>query len=220
MGTFRLDLIWFSWRSLMAGFGVTVGVSLVSMVVAVVLGLVVVSMRVSRFRFLSWPAFAYIQVFRGTSLYVFILWVYFGLAIALRINLIPIAAAVVCLGMLHGAYMAEIYRAGLGAVPRGQFEAARALGLSSWHVYSNVIAPQALTVIIPSAMNLFVDVLKDSALVGVVGVNDLMRTTDVLSSYYVRPFEFYTASSVLYVVSILAFSLFIVRRVEARFRAR
>lgn len=219
-GGFRFDLILHSWNLLVAGVGVTIGVSLLSMVLALTLGLVVAGMRLSRFPSLWIPAFMYIQLFRGTSLYVFILWLYFGLAIATGINMPAVLAAVICLGMLNSAYMAEIYRAGLSAVPRGQFEAARALGLSKFHLYWDVVSPQALAVIIPAAANLFVDLLKDSSLVGVVGVDDLMRTADRLSRFYFRPFEFFTAATGVYVAAVLFFSRFVVARVEAYFRPR
>jgi polar amino acid transport system permease protein len=116
--------------------------------------------------------------------------------------------------------MAEIYRSGVGAVPPGQFEAARALGMSPLQVYRDIVAPQALVVIVPAAMNLYVDLLKDSALVSVVGVEDVMRAADRLSKFYFRPFEFFTAASAFYVATILLFSRVIARRVEARFQPR
>ncbi len=219
-GGFRADLVLAGGRLLLAGLGVAVGVAVAAMAVAVIVGLVVAALRQARSPWLWVPAFAYIQLFRGTSLYVFILWVYFGLAMATGVALPPVGAAVVCLGMLHSAYMAEIYRAGLSAVPRGQFEAARALGLSGFSLYRDVVAPQALAVIVPAAANLFVDVLKDSALVGVVGVNDVMRVADRLTRFYFRPFEFFTAAAGLYVATILAFSHLVARRLDERFAPR
>jgi ABC-type amino acid transport system permease subunit len=120
--------------------------------------------------------------------------------------------------MLNSAYMAEIYRSGLSAVSKGQFEAARALGLTSLQVYRDVIVPQAIPVIIPAAMNLFIDLLKDSALVGVIGVVDLMRVAQRLSNFYFRPFEFYTTVALIYAAIILFLSRFVVVRVEKYFR--
>jgi His/Glu/Gln/Arg/opine family amino acid ABC transporter permease subunit len=219
-GGFRADLILDGGWLLLGGLGVAVGVALAAMVVAMVLGLVVAALRQAPSPWLWVPAFAYIQVFRGTSLYVFILWVYFGLAMATGVALPAVGAAVLCLGMLHSAYMAEIYRAGLSAVSRGQYDAARALGLSWVHIYRDVVAPQALAVIVPAAANLFVDVLKDSALVGVVGVNDVMRVADRLTRFYFRPFEFFTAATGLYVATVLLVSSVVVRRLDARFAPR
>jgi His/Glu/Gln/Arg/opine family amino acid ABC transporter permease subunit len=218
MGGFQIDIILESWRLLLQGTGVAVGVALISMVVAVILGLIVVAFRLAPVWWLRAPAFVYIQFFRGTSLYVFILWLFFGLAIVTGLQLRPVTAAVIVLGMLNSAYMAEIYRSGLSAVSKGQFEAARALGLTSLQVYRDVIVPQAIPVIIPAAMNLFIDLLKDSALVGVIGVVDLMRVAQRLSNFYFRPFEFYTTVALIYAAIILFLSRFVVVRVEKYFR--
>jgi His/Glu/Gln/Arg/opine family amino acid ABC transporter permease subunit len=185
---------------------VTLEVALLALGVALVVGLPLAVMRSSRIKFLNIPSFLYIQFFRGTSLYVLILWVYFGLSIAFGLNLPPFPAAVVCLGLLNSAYMAEVYRTGLDTVGFGQREAARSLGLGEIPLFRLVILPQALRVVIPSAANLFVDMLKDAAIVGVVGVWDLMKQADRLTKFHFRPFEFYTASAVIYFLLVFAFA--------------
>jgi ABC-type amino acid transport system permease subunit len=114
--------------------------------------------------------------------------------------------------------MAEIYRSGLSAVKGGQYEAARALGLTSFQMYRDVIIPQAVPIIIPAGMNLFIDLLKDSSLVGVVGVTDIMRVTQRLANFYFRPFEFYTAAALIYAVIVLFFSRVVIVRIERYFR--
>lgn len=215
---FQVGIILESWRLLLQGTGVAVGVALVSMTVAVVLGMFVVALRLAPFWWLRVPAFAYIQFFRGTALYVFILWLFFGFTIVTGIQLGPFLAAVIALGVLNSAYMAEVYRSGLSAVSKGQYEAANALGLTTFQVYRDIIVPQAIPVIIPSAMNLFIDLLKDSALVGVIGVVDLMRVTQRLANFYFRPFEFYTAAAIIYAAIILFFSRVIATRIERYYR--
>jgi His/Glu/Gln/Arg/opine family amino acid ABC transporter permease subunit len=185
---------------------VTIEVAFLALIVAMVLGLPLAMMRSSRLKILSMPAFLYIQFFRGTSLYVLILWVFFGLAIAFGINFAPFAAAVLCLGLLNSAYMAEVYRTGLNTVGFGQWEAARALGVGPIPIFRLVVLPQAFRVIIPSAANLFVDMLKDAAIVGVVGVWDLMKQADRLTKFHFRPFEFYTAAAVIYFLVVFGFS--------------
>ena len=197
---FQLDIIIESWRLLLRGTGIALGVSVISMIVAVILGALVAAMRLSSVWWLRVPAFAYIQFFRGTSLYVFILWLFFGLTIVTGLQLGPLVAAVAALGILNSAYMAEVYRSGLSAVGKGQYEAANAMGLTLFQRYWDVVIPQAIPVIIPSAMNLFIDLVKDSALVGVIGVADLMRVTQRLANFYFRPFEFYTAIAVIYIL--------------------
>ena len=218
MGGFQYDIILESWRLLLQGAGVAVGVALISMLVAVILGLIVVACRLSSHWWLSGPAFVYIQFFRGTSLYVFILWLFFGLTIVTGLRLGAVVAAILALGLLNSAYMAEVYRSGLTAVSPGQSEAAKALGLTSFQMYRDVIVPQAIPVIIPASMNVFIDLLKDSSLVGVIGVVDLMRVSQRLSNFYFRPFEFYTAAAVIYLVIVLFFSRVLGSRMEKHFR--
>lgn len=218
MDGFQFNIIFESWRLLLQGLGVALGVALVSMIMAVILGLIVVSMRLSPLWLLRAPAYIYIQFFRGTTLYVLVLWLFFGLTVVTGLKLGAVTAAIVALGVLNSAYMAEIYRSGLNSVKYGQLEAARALGLSPLHTYWDVIIPQAIPVIIPSAMNLFTDLLKDSSLVGVVGVMDIMRVTQRLANYYFRPFEFYTTAALLYAAIILFISRVVVVRLERYFR--
>jgi His/Glu/Gln/Arg/opine family amino acid ABC transporter permease subunit len=215
---FQWGLILDSLELMLQGAGIAIGVALAAMLFALILGAIVAGLRLSRFWFLRGPAFIYIQFFRGTSLFVFILWLFFGLTIVTGFRLGPFMAAVIALGMLNSAYMAEIYRSGLSAVRSGQYEAARALGLTPLQMYWDVIFPQAIPVIIPSAMNLFTDLLKDSALVGVIGVADLMRVTQRLANFHFRPLEFYTAAAVIYAAIILFVSRVLVIRVERYFR--
>jgi polar amino acid transport system permease protein len=206
----KFDLIWNARTPLLQGTLITLEVAFLALGVALVLGLPLALMRSSRHKILSVPAFLFIQFFRGTSLYVLILWVFFGLSIAFGINLLPMPAAILCLGLLNSAYMAEVYRTGLDTVGFGQREAARSLGIADLRIFRLVILPQAMRVIIPSAANLFVDMLKDAAIVGVVGVWDLMKQADRLTKYYFRPFEFYTASAVIYFVVVFAFSRLVI----------
>jgi His/Glu/Gln/Arg/opine family amino acid ABC transporter permease subunit len=196
----RLDLVWNARTPLLEGALMTVWVALLALVVALLLGLPLAVLRMSRVKILQLPAFLYIQFFRGTALYVLILWVFFGLSIAIGLNLKPFQAAVICLGLLNSAYMAEVYRTGLATVGFGQWEAARSVGIGELATFRLVVLPQALRVIIPSAANLFVDMLKDAAIVGVVGVWDLMKQADRLTKFHFRPFEFYTASALIYFI--------------------
>lgn len=139
-------------------------------------------------------------------LYVFLLWVYFGLSIALGITFQPLEAGILSLGLITAAYMAEIYRAGILAVDRGQFEAARALGLSTPQTYRDVVMPQAFRLILPAAGNQFVGVLKGAAIVSVVGVADIMYFAREASLKYFKPFEFYTAAGLLLIATTIVFA--------------
>jgi His/Glu/Gln/Arg/opine family amino acid ABC transporter permease subunit len=199
------------------GLGYTLEISALSLLLAVVLGLPVALARMSRFRPLSLLAYAYIQVFRALTIYVYILFVYFGLAAFLGLNLSPLEAAVVSLTLLNSAYMAEIYRSAIAAIDAGQREAALSLGIGPVMTFGTVILPQAWRVAFPSLVNQFVDIIKDSSIVAVIGAGDLMYRTIVLVSFYQRPFEFYTTTGAIYVAVVVTVSR-LAARLERRLR--
>jgi His/Glu/Gln/Arg/opine family amino acid ABC transporter permease subunit len=178
----------------------TLSVAALGMVVALVLGLIVALMRMSKLRLLNTPAQAYINFFQGTPLYVLVFWVYYGLAMLLNLNLQPFTAGVICLGMQYGAFLAEIYRSGIQAVDRGQREAAAAVGLTIPQSYRHVILPQALRIVLPSIGNSWIGMIKDSSVLWVIGLMEIMRTAYMNSNDYFKPFEFYTTAAVLYIV--------------------
>lgn len=199
------------------GVSMTVAVSLLSMALAVVLGLIVALASLSRFRFLRRAARFYVQLFRGLPLYVYILWLYYGLALWLGVKFTPLQAGVICLATLYGAYLAEIDRSAIQSIPRQQSEAALSLGLSPAQTFRFVVLPQALRVIVPPSTNLFAVMIMDSSLLSVIGVTDLMRLIRVGASDTFRSFEFYTAGAFLYVGLVLSVSRFS-SRLERRFR--
>jgi His/Glu/Gln/Arg/opine family amino acid ABC transporter permease subunit len=198
--------VWASLGALLRGFAIALEVAAGAMAVALVVGLLVALLRLSAFPPLRWLAFAYTQLFRGIALYVLIIWVYFGLAVAADVNFNPIPAGITTLALLNSAYLSETFRAGILAVDRGQREAALAMGLTPLQAFRDVVAPQALRVIVPAAGNQFVDVIKDSAILSVIGVPELMRETQRLAQFYFRPFEFYTAAAAIYLAAVFAVS--------------
>ena len=184
------------------GLLVTVRISLLSIVFSLVLGLVVALVRMVPGS-IGLIGFAYIQVFRALSLYVYILFIYFGIAAAVGLNLDPIPAGVVSLTLLNSAYMAEIYRAAIQAVDPGQREAARSLGLGGIATFVTVVFQQAWRIALPSLVNQFTDIIKDSSVVALIGVPDLMYQVTERVSFYHRPFEFYTTVAGIYLVMVV-----------------
>lgn len=157
-----------------AGARITLWLTLVSGSLGLVLGTGTALARTSRWTALRWVAGFYIWVIRGTPLLVQILFVYFALPILVPgLNLPDFAAAVLALGLNVGAYNAEAVRAGLLAVPRGQTEAAKALGLGRLYIIADVIFPQAFRIALPPLVNNFVALLKDSSLAYAIGVVEL-----------------------------------------------
>lgn len=188
-----------SWRQLGLGLELTLEIAFVSLGLSLAGGLIVAVCRLSPFRPLSALAFTYTQLFRALSVYVYILWVYFGLAAFLGINLSPFEAAVICLTLLNSAYMSEIYRSAITSIDLGQWEAARSLGMNPLSSFGSVILPQAWRIAVPSLVNQFVDIIKDTSIVALIGAGDLMWKTDGLVSTYNRPFELYTAAGTIYI---------------------
>jgi len=184
------------------GLGVTVRIAILSVIFSLVLGLVVALVRMAPGP-IGLIGFLYVQVFRALSLYVYILFVYFGIAAAFKIDFDPITAGVVSLTLLNSAYMAEIYRAAIQAIDPGQREAARSLGLGTIGTFANVTFPQAWRIAIPSLVNQFTDIIKDSSVVALIGAPDLMYITTERVSFYQRPFEFYTTVAGIYFVMVI-----------------
>jgi len=117
-----------------------------------------------------------------------------------------IMAGVVTLGLLNSGYLAETFRSGITAIDRGQVEAGMALGLSKREVTRTIVLPQAFRIIIPPLGNQYVDAIKDTAILSIVGVPELMRETQQLADLHYRPFEFYTFAGFLYLLAVLTVS--------------
>jgi His/Glu/Gln/Arg/opine family amino acid ABC transporter permease subunit len=184
------------------GLGITIRITLFSIVFALVLGLVVALVRMGPPPF-SMIGFAYIQVFRSLSLYVYILFIYFGFGAAFHIQLDPVEAGIVSLTLLNSAYMAEIYRSAILAIDPGQREAARSLGLGTIATFVNVTFPQAWRIAIPSLVNQFTDIIKDTSVVALIGAGDLMYQANERNSFFQRGFEIYTAVGAIYLIMVV-----------------
>jgi len=192
-------------RRLVEGAGITGALSLAAILAGAPLGLVVCVMR-QRGGVPGRLARAYISLFRGTPLLVQLL-VLFYVPGALRISLTPLSAALLGLALNTAAFQAEIYRAGFEAVPRGQAEAARALGLQAWQRTRLVLLPQVVRLVLPNLTNEAVDILKNSALVSVIAVTDLLRVGQQVTAVTYRPLEAYLAVAALYWMLTSALSL-------------
>ena len=211
--TFHFEVFETYWTWIAKGLWITVYISLIAMVLALLIGLLIAILRLSKIHILVFISKIYIEFFRGIPLFVFIIWLYYGLAMVSGINFDPITAGIICLSMQHGGYLAEIYRSGIQAVAKGQWEASFSLGFSIVNTFSKIIFPQAVKIIIPPTANMFIGMLKDSALVSIIGVNELMRQSQIATSLTFRPFEFYTVTAAIYIVLTLGLSL-IAKKIE------
>lgn len=159
----------------------TLEITVLTVAIGMVLGLIAGLMKMSGMKPLSIIATAYIDFFRGTPLYVQILLIYFGI-LPLLFDAGPFLAAVIACSLNSGAYIAEIVRAGIQAVDRGQMEAARSLGMSKRQAMWLVILPQAYKIVIPPLINEFIAVLKDTSLVAVIAAEELTLRGKLLYS--------------------------------------
>jgi len=203
---FAWNVVWQYRFWLLEGTLLTLKIAAVSMTLAMIFALPLALLRMSRLRFLSGVAMIYIAVLRAIPLLVFILWMYFGVTLVTGLQVDAFGAGVICLTLQYSAWLAEIYRAGLQAIDKGQREAALSTGLSQSRAFAKVIWPQAWRIIIPPLASNFIGIIKDSSLVGVIGLNELMRQAQIADSLSFRPFELFTAAMVIYIVLALIIS--------------
>ncbi len=245
LGVIGALLFWQVWTSdvysaalgkLAQGAVITVIVAVVAYGSACLMGLGLALMGMSRFIVLRQIARSYVEVMRGVPIIVLLLYVAFVLAPALivAVNWVTswvgiepwktrdfplIARATIALMLAYSAFLAEIFRAGLQAVDKGQIEAAQALGLSGWQRFRHITFPQAFRMILPPLGNDFVAMVKDSSLVSVLGVSDITQLAKVTAAGNFRYFETYNVAALLYLTMTISLSL-VLRRLEARLRLR
>jgi len=202
--------------TLLKGAGITVGISVVSMAIAATLGLFLTLVRLYGTRWMAAFATAYIEFYRGTPLLVQLYILYYGLP-NIGITLSPLAAAFIGLGMCYAAYEAELYRAGINAVPKGQMESALSLGMSRNRALRWVVLPQALRIATPGITNDFIALFKDSSLVSVIAMVELTKTYNILAATTLRFFELGLVVAILYFAMSYPLSL-MARRLEEKLK--
>jgi His/Glu/Gln/Arg/opine family amino acid ABC transporter permease subunit len=198
--------VWDQRGLLLGGIGTMVQVAVVSFALSIVGGLLLARLRRSAAVWVQVLGFLLVQILRGIALYVLVLWLFNGLAVASGIKLTSMQTGVVALSLLNSAYLSEVFRAGFGAVPVGQAEAALAVGLTEAQARRAVLTPQMIRVTFPAMGNVLVDIVKDTAILSVVGVSELTRETQRWAQFYFRPFEFYTVAGILYFLIVLLVS--------------
>ena len=210
--TYDWNLVWDNREALLDGLVVALEVSAVALVLSVAIGLVLALLRMGPPP-LSWLAALYVNVFRGVPALVSVIWVYFGLSLALGVEFSAFQAGVIALTLLYSAFIGEIYRAALEAVPRGQREAGLALGMHPVSAFVSVTLPQATKIAIPNIGSMFIGMVKDTSTFTVIGLVEVVRVTQNINSTYFQPFVLYTAAALMYVT--VAFLIdFLFRAIE------
>jgi His/Glu/Gln/Arg/opine family amino acid ABC transporter permease subunit len=178
--------------------GGTLRLALPAIVLGFILGTLIGLARLSRARWLSLPATIYVEFFRGVPLVMVIFWFWFIIPTLLGRSLPEYSVALTAFVIFEAAYLAEIVRAGIQSVPRGQVEAATATGLSQAQMMRHVILPQALRNMIPALATQFIVLLKDTSLASIIGYVDLTKAAQIVNNREIRPFELYLFIAVVY----------------------
>jgi polar amino acid transport system permease protein len=195
--------------------GVTLLYSFATVVGGIVIGVICGLALLSRRRWLTLPLEGYVEVFRCTPLLVQIVWFYYALPILLNFSLPAWLAAGLGLTLYMGAFCSEIFRAGVISIGRGQWQAGRALGMTHIQLMRRIVLPQAVRRMVPPLVNQSITQLKNTALLYVVAVPDLMYTGSIVTAETFRPLEVYTSVAAMYFIMLYPMTLF-AKRLEVR----
>ena len=198
---FRWDTVWNSLDFLMSGLQMTLFLSAVTLVLAMVLGLVLAGLDMSRWRALRWIGVSFGEIIRNTPILVQLLWVYYVLPIVFAVRIDAVTALIIGLSIYQASFISEVYRSGIQAVPKGHREAAQVLGLTPAQSFRRIVLPQAIRMTLPPLASNFVQLIKFSSLGAVISVNEITRRGMELSSSTFRPLEIFTFIAVVYFFS-------------------
>ena len=203
------ELIEQSLPYLIQGALITIEITLMAVGIGFFIGLFAGIARICRIKALRIIATIYADCIRGTPLLVQIFLIYFALPMLIHTQINPFVAAVTACAINSGAYVSEIFRAGIQAIDQGQFEAGRSLGLSWWQTMYYIILPQAFHNILPPLGNEFITMLKDSSLVSVIGFEELTRRGQLIIAQTYASFEIWMTVAALYLIMTLALAKFV-----------
>ncbi len=214
--SFDVSLIWNSLPLLLAGAGVTIEITAIAVGLGFVLGLITSVCRLSSVKILRGIAICYVNIIRGTPMLVQIFLIYFALPMIIGERINPFVAAVAACSINSGAYVSEIFRAGIQSVDKGQMEAGRSLGLSWMQTMRYIILPQAFKHVIPPLGNEFISMTKETSLVSVIGFEELTRRGQLIIAKTYGSFEIWLTVAAIYLVMTLSIAR-LVSYLERRF---
>jgi polar amino acid transport system permease protein len=196
---FRWDIIvGNNFDFLMSGLQMTLFISAITLVLAMIAGLVIALLDMSRFLPARWIGLALGEIIRNTPILVQLLWVYYVLPIVFGISIGSLTALIIGLSLYQGAFISEVYRSGIQSVPRGHSEAAQVLGLSPVQNFTRIVLPQAIRMTLPPLASNFVQLIKFSSLGAVISVSEITRRGMELSASTFRPLEIFTFIAMVY----------------------
>jgi len=207
--------VWEYRQMLLDGALGTMKIAAVAILLGVVIGAVLATMRLSRMRWLEYPALWFTEFYRNTPPLIHFFWAFYALPVVLGVSLDPYAAAIIALSTQSGAFYAEVFRGGVISVERGQWEGARALGMKPHNVLRRVVLPQALQRMLPPFMERSFELIKTTALASTLAYSDLLYQAMQVNSITFRPLEVYTFVAAIFFVTLLTLSM-LAHVVEAR----
>ncbi len=195
------------------GFLITIELSVLSIITGTILGFLVSLAKTGRFKWLSWVAAVYIEIFRGSPLLMQLFMFYFGLPYlgqvlapsnpviaSFFLRLSPFSVTISVLTLYSGAYIAEIFRSGFQSIPRGQYEAASALGLHYIRMIQKIILPQMVKIVYPPLVGFYIGLIKDTSLASIIGYQELVKQGQSIINTTSKPFEVYLTIAALYFI--------------------
>jgi polar amino acid transport system permease protein len=195
------------WGLIWQGLGVTVFYTVITVLAGLAIGLAAGILRTTAPRWVAIPLRGYIEVFRCTPLLVQLVWVYYALPVLIGVDMSATTACFLTLSLYAGSFYAEIFRGGIEAIDRGQWEAGHAIGMQQSRIFRRIILPQAIQVMIPALINQTIMQLKNTSLVSTVAVGDLLYQGSVITAASYRPLEVYTTIAVLYFIVLFPLTL-------------
>jgi polar amino acid transport system permease protein len=211
----HFEVVWRYRNAILRGVLTTWELTLLALGIASVVGLLLAIASMVRLWVVRLPAISFIEFFRGMPALVVLIWIYYSLPILTGINFGGLVSSVIGLALCQSAYSAEIFRAGIEAVDRGQMESARSVGMSYVLAMRRVVLPQAMRLMVAPFINTFANMLKWTSLASVVAVAEVLHRAENVIQLTFRPMEIYTAVAVLYFVMIFPFT-WLSRVVERR----
>jgi len=209
-----LELLQEAAPAMLRGAGYTLVFAVAAMLGGLLIGFPAAIMRIVPWRMLRWPAALYVSLMRGTPLLVQMFVIYYGLP-SVGVEFTPVTAGILALSLNAGAYLSESLRGAIGSVSKGQWAASYSLGLGYWTTLVHVILPQALRIAVPSMSNTLISLIKDTSLVSVITLTELMLSTKEVIATTFRPLPLYLAAAAIYWALSLAFEA-VQRRAERR----
>jgi polar amino acid transport system permease protein len=195
---FRFDVVFQNLPFLMDGLGMTLFLSFLSLLISIFGGLFLAVLALSRSAVVRGVNLAFGEIIRSTPILVQLFWVYYVIPLVLGIRMSATTATLVGLSIYSSAFIAEVFRAGIQAVPAGQREAAQVVGLSPWQTFHRIVLPQAVRVVLPPLATNFVTLIKYSSLGSVFSVPEITRQAVLLTASTFRPLEIFTFIAVIY----------------------